>query len=695
MSGTRSDLTPAANTAMQAREGTRFCHCTEMTFGQAIRARPGDATKPDTEVSWTGRGTLSTLAVYTSIDDGLTWQRVVRSGDPIPNLGFDLSADAPVYSAAHAVTTNRRVIARVVFEGGSAAVLDSLTVRATYEDGTSTERVDTGADLVEGVAVNVRYDTAVGGVVAVPELGMRFFGERGGLTNANATGHTAEGAATGLHLSHGVEDTPPGSAVVVEKQQDGPTRKTDAAMAFEGWFYTEATTGVLCGWLAQTPDLIYGPHGTINNHGTVTTYGLVLELVATDDGAQLRLRCRELGSFPLNIITIISPEDSVQLHRWHHVAFSYDGFWSTLYLDGVVVAHVPLVAQSNGIKRRKGVFEPFGIVISTTGRFTMGRHPVDSENTTTATSFSGLLSEWRFYRQRLTAGDVVQRRFRRLDPEEVAIMVAQDGLAAYYPMNLGNGTACLDYSGHDNHLVWHQQQVGPTRLPTRLAWQPLGLGWRGFPSAPREVLPGILESRDRAPGRETPPIDLDTDGDVIRATDAPFDVVFDGKTFTGVGGLGTIDAVQEAGDLTPTSARLALSGVQPANISLALSARYLDRPCRIWQVTWAEDGTQLDPFLVFDGRIDELNVALGRVGAVEVSAESHLRNWRRPKHRRWNDESQRRLWPDDMGLEFLAEMVDRQVWWPVRVTAADAGRIAVGALALVALVGGLLAWGLG
>jgi hypothetical protein len=69
--------------------------------------------------------------------------------------------------------------------------------------------------------------------------------------------------------------------------------------------------------------------------------------------------------------------------------------------------------------------------------------------------------------------------------------------------------------------------------------------------------------------------------------------------------------------------------------------------------------------------MDEMNVSLGQVGSVDVTTESHLLNWRRPILRRWNDEAQRSIWSDDYGFEFLAEMVDREVWWPVRLNSGN------------------------
>ncbi len=130
-------LTPAANTGVQADEGYAHYHCAELRFGAAVRVKPASTPPmPDTVVRWEARGDPTKLGVYTSIDDGRTWQRVERSGDPIPKLGFSTPTDgsSPIYSAAAAATTNRRVLARFIFlDGGPGVVVDNVEIAATRE----------------------------------------------------------------------------------------------------------------------------------------------------------------------------------------------------------------------------------------------------------------------------------------------------------------------------------------------------------------------------------------------------------------------------------------------------------------------------------------------------------------------------------------------------------------------------------
>lgn len=644
------DIATGANAALKAESGTKYCHCVEMKFGSTVRARSGDPSTPDTLVAWTGRGDLTQLRVYTSIDGGDTWQRVERNGDPIPGLPIG------------APTTNRTVRARIVFANGApGVVVDSFTLRVVHEDGTIRERVETGANLATGTLYACGYSASVGGLVTFPDVSLRFQGDRGGITNANATPHDADGNRSGLHLSHGSLITRYAGGVI-EQQLDEENRLRNAACAFEGWFYPEKTTGVLVGCTYRDLDDPSRDTGT----------GILLELVESVPGESARLQFTTVEPFAGSrsgdpaAHGLSSGAGSVPLNRWSHVAFTYDGFWGSLLLNGAIVARNAFVARAVGRRTPSGAFIKFGIPLPSNGPWAFGRHPVSARNQGgTATSFQGRLTEWRLYNRRITVGAVTQRMFRRLSAAEVAIMVEQDGLIAYLPMNESTGRFAFDLAGSSLHFPWNQQQVGSTREPFKLAWvADASKVWRGFSIDRREVLPGIFEDGDRHPGRETPPLSVDADGDVLRLCDSKRNVTFDGKTFIGVGGLGSVSAIQEPGDLVPTGVQLGISGLLPQHLSIALQARYLDRPVTVWQVTWDADDVQQEEFLLFKGRADEMNIALGAQGAVEVSARTVLSNWRRPVNRRWNDEAHRAIYPDDYGFRDVADMVDRQVWWP-------------------------------
>ncbi|MGH7787649.1 MAG: LamG domain-containing protein, partial [Candidatus Binatia bacterium] len=533
-----------------------------------------------------------------------------------------------------------------------------------YEDGTVVERVETALDLNTGTLIACGVSGSVGGLVALPDTSLRFQGNRGGAVNPNSAPHDGGGAKQGLHLSHGDKQQTLDGGRVLEFQGVGQDRFEKAAMAFEGWFNTEQTTGTLLGWLS------------------LDAPGLVLDLQTSGDGARLRLRTWEFTFVPLPprgglgqgtvAFEMLSGAGSVQLGRWHHVAFSYDGFHAMLYLDGVLVARSALRSTKTPLIDDKKT--AVGIVIPTDGPVTLGRHPQPAQNqAAVATSLLGRMTEWRLYNRRLTAGAIIQRMFRRVSAAEIAVMQAEDGLVCCLHFDDGAGQTAADATTNNLDFTWDQQQVGTVALPPQLAWAPdTGRLWRGYPTAYKDIGAGILITEARSPGRETPPLSLDIDGEVIRVTDAPFNVTLpDGREFTGVGHFGTVSPIIETGDLVPTTINLGLSGIAAQLVSLALQSVYLDRPCLVYHVVWNDLGVMLDPFLLFEGKVDRMDLSLGVTGTVSIVASNNLKNWRRPTNLRWNDEGHRALYPDDYGFEFQAEMVDKQVWWPARVEGAS------------------------
>ncbi len=751
----RADLTSRTNAALRSAYGSGFCHCVEMEFGTTVKDR-GDGVG-DTSIAWAGVA-LDGVQVFTSLDDGDSWQPVATSGDPIPYQALSVNLQNPpiVPVPVGWVTTGKSLQVRVLFlNGAPSAVLTSLTIHIGYEDGTTFDETLTGASLAAD-ADCVLAHAGSGGLTTFPDMFLHLDGNGAGLIY---TGTDPQGGKGGFHLSDGgginfdagqggaktwvIQDpdtndvgtnrsfsitepmtiTVPGGVctltgtdvgvgiapgqpfqllgfsnpqnngywnaatvtndVITITQTtlvaEGPVTATmkatrtpevpttgnrfeQASMSFEGWFYPETTDGYLLTFSALSLDAVPEQIYDCNR----------LELVGTSDtAAKLAMHIRDPSTEVFlngqQVFTLATADDYIPLNTWTHVAFSYDGFWATLYVNGLVVAHSPLASPYVGGNPFGNPLDtiPLGIVIQTNGQITMGRSAV-----TPANAFTGRLSEWRFYAGALTAGKVLRRMFRRLDPNELQTLFTEDQLSVYLPMNDGAGRVVADQLGATLGTTPYDlqfDQIQPAHgdpVGFQGGWLPDQTQvWRGY-----EVSwPPTLGSQ-RAPGCQTTAINIDPLGDIVRLTDALANVTFaDAREFIAVGGCGQIEAIQEAGDLVPTGVRLTLSGIQPQHLSLALSVRYLDRPCRVYQLMWDGDGTQLDEFLIFEGKMDVMAVSLGQTASVQVSAESQLTNWRRPRNLHWSDAGHRAIWPDDNGFEFLDQMVDLEVWWPVRV----------------------------
>lgn len=159
--------------------------------------------------------------------------------------------------------------------------------------------------------------------------------------------------------------------------------------------------------------------------------------------------------------------------------------------------------------------------------------------------------------------------------------------------------------------------------------------------------------------------ELAFDAGALRVTNAGYDQTWNGHTWTGVGQLGSIDAVQEGADLQAYGIRLALSGIPPDYVAAALGEHYQGRPCKVWLAFLdpASYAVLADPVLVFSGRMDTMDVDMGSTATITVSAESRLIDLERARVRRFNHEDQQIDYPGDKGFEFVALMVERELLW--------------------------------
>lgn len=157
---------------------------------------------------------------------------------------------------------------------------------------------------------------------------------------------------------------------------------------------------------------------------------------------------------------------------------------------------------------------------------------------------------------------------------------------------------------------------------------------------------------------------LEFDSGTTRVTNCAYDVTWNGYTWTGVGALGSIDAVQEGADLQAYGLALKLSGIPTAQLAIALDEDYQGRAATIWAAPLdSNHQTIADPVIVFKGRMDTMPISMGRTGEIVLNLESRLVDWERARVRRYNDADQQAEYPGDLGLQFVEQMVEKQLIW--------------------------------
>ena len=160
-------------------------------------------------------------------------------------------------------------------------------------------------------------------------------------------------------------------------------------------------------------------------------------------------------------------------------------------------------------------------------------------------------------------------------------------------------------------------------------------------------------------------VELEFDDEFVRMWSGMGHLNWDGKAWTGVGTLLGIDPIQETNELQAVGTQVSLSGVESANLGLALTKDYQGRPARIWLGFFDGNGAVMaDPYLLFEGKMDQMPIdEQGGTSTISVTVESHLRDLQRSRVRRFTNEDQQQEFPGDKGLEFVAGIQNQPITW--------------------------------
>ena len=137
-----------------------------------------------------------------------------------------------------------------------------------------------------------------------------------------------------------------------------------------------------------------------------------------------------------------------------------------------------------------------------------------------------------------------------------------------------------------------------------------------------------------------------------------------GHTFVGTGHIGKISEIKESGDLSANGVTLSLSGIPSGLIAEALANDAQGKPAKIWLAAFSADGSlAADPYLVFDGKIDQTEIEdSGDTATISVQLQKELVD-NRSGARRYTHEDQQIDYPGDMGFEYVAGLATKTVTW--------------------------------
>ena len=139
------------------------------------------------------------------------------------------------------------------------------------------------------------------------------------------------------------------------------------------------------------------------------------------------------------------------------------------------------------------------------------------------------------------------------------------------------------------------------------------------------------------------------------------DLTIGAKTYLGAGQLMNISSVEETTEIEAKGATITMSGIPSTFLALALTESYQGRECRIY---FGMTSTPSDYVEVFSGELDQMNISEeANTSSIAVTVENVLIRLERPVVRRFTSQDQKSRFPADLGLDFIAALQDKEVFW--------------------------------
>ncbi|CAH0127301.1 hypothetical protein [Roseomonas sp. CECT 9278] len=139
-----------------------------------------------------------------------------------------------------------------------------------------------------------------------------------------------------------------------------------------------------------------------------------------------------------------------------------------------------------------------------------------------------------------------------------------------------------------------------------------------------------------------------------------------GKLFEGVGSIGAVGEVEETVELRAVRLTLALSPVPQEVVDIALAERsFRLRPARLWGALLDAEGAFVaDPFPLWAGLMDTMEVTDGAEPRVALTCESRLVDLERAEVRRYTDADQQAEYPGDRFFEYVPALQEAEIRLP-------------------------------
>lgn len=135
--------------------------------------------------------------------------------------------------------------------------------------------------------------------------------------------------------------------------------------------------------------------------------------------------------------------------------------------------------------------------------------------------------------------------------------------------------------------------------------------------------------------------------------------------YVGAGTLLAIGEIAESAELQANGLTVTLSGITEPLISKARDEDYQGRELKVLLGAMDEANNVIsNPVVVFSGFMDTMTITdSSETATIVVTVENRLIEFERTRVRRYTAEDQKIDFPTDRGLEFVADMQEKEIVW--------------------------------
>lgn len=158
------------------------------------------------------------------------------------------------------------------------------------------------------------------------------------------------------------------------------------------------------------------------------------------------------------------------------------------------------------------------------------------------------------------------------------------------------------------------------------------------------------------------------DSNPLRLWTGYHDITISSETYTGSGDLISFSTISESADIKASGLQVILTGLDSSILSAGISETEQNIPCEFYfgVLTTTDNATAIveTPYKLFEGFLDVCNIDNnGEEVNVEFRFENKMISLEKPIDKRYTDQDQKNLFPNDKGLEFVASIQNKSIVW--------------------------------